>query len=275
MSEYQYYEFQAIDRSLTPEEQAAVAALSSRTEPHPWRAVFTYSWSDFPGNAKEILAQYYDALLYFANWGSRELMFRFPRDLVDLDQMQGYDVETTDYPSDVITVSTHGEYAVLDIRLDAEQGLGWIEGEGGLGTLLELREALLRGDLRVLYLAWLKGITLTDDVDEEALEPPIPPGLDALTPALGAFVELFDVDPRMIRAAAKRGPELEASAISEEALRQAIADLPPEEKEVFLLRLAKGEPHLSLALNRRLGTLGHVPWSEGVDRYTVGEVLRR
>jgi hypothetical protein len=41
MSEYQYYEFQAIDRPLTPEEQAAVARLSSRTEPHPWRAVFT------------------------------------------------------------------------------------------------------------------------------------------------------------------------------------------------------------------------------------------
>jgi hypothetical protein len=219
MSEYQYYEFQAIDRSLTPEEQAAVAALSSRTETHPWRAVFTYSWSDFPGNAKEILAQYYDALLYLTNWGSRELMFRFPRDLVDLNQLQSYDVETTDYPSDVITISSHGEYAILDIRLDAEQGLGWIEGEGGLGTLLELREALLRGDLRVLYLAWLKGITLADDVDEKALEPPIPPGLDELTPGLDAFVELFDVDPVMIRAAVKHGPELETSAISEEAQR--------------------------------------------------------
>jgi hypothetical protein len=275
MSEYQYYEFQAIDRPLTPEEQAAVAGLSSRTEPHPWRAVFTYSWSDFPSNAKEILAQYYDALLYLANWGSRELMFRFPRDLVDLDQLQSYDVEMTDYPSDVIAVSTHGKYAVLAIQLDAEQGLGWIEGEGWLGTLIGLRESLLRGDLRVLYLAWLKGITLCDDVDEEALEPPIPPGLDELTPALDAFVELFDVDPVMIRAAAKRGPELETSAISEEVLRQAIANLPPEEKEAFLLRLAQDEPHLSQSLNRRLGTLGHVPSLEGVDRYTVGEVLRR
>jgi hypothetical protein len=30
MSEYQYYEFQAIDRPLTPEEQAEVQRLSSR-----------------------------------------------------------------------------------------------------------------------------------------------------------------------------------------------------------------------------------------------------
>jgi hypothetical protein len=35
MSEYQYYEFQAIDRPLTAEEQQAVSKLSSRVEPHP------------------------------------------------------------------------------------------------------------------------------------------------------------------------------------------------------------------------------------------------
>lgn len=32
MSEYQYYESQAIDRSLTPEEQRAVARLSGHME---------------------------------------------------------------------------------------------------------------------------------------------------------------------------------------------------------------------------------------------------
>lgn len=70
MSEYQYYEFQAIDRPLTPEEQQAVARLSSRVEPHPRCAVFTYSWSDFPGDSADILGKYYDAMLYMANWGS-------------------------------------------------------------------------------------------------------------------------------------------------------------------------------------------------------------
>jgi hypothetical protein len=37
MSEYQYFEFQAIDRPLTAEEQETVARLSSRVHPHPWR----------------------------------------------------------------------------------------------------------------------------------------------------------------------------------------------------------------------------------------------
>ncbi len=35
MSEYQYYEFQAIDRLLTEEEQAAVNRLSSHIEVSP------------------------------------------------------------------------------------------------------------------------------------------------------------------------------------------------------------------------------------------------
>ena len=67
-----------------------VAALSSRVEPHPRRAVFTYSWSDFRGNPQEILARYYDAMLYMANWGGTQLMFRLPLALIDVERMQAY-----------------------------------------------------------------------------------------------------------------------------------------------------------------------------------------
>mgnify|MGYP001814456505 CR=1 FL=1 len=98
MSEYQYYEFQAIDRPLTESEQQAVAQLSSRVYTHPRRAVFTYSLSDFPARAEEILANYYDAMLYLANWGSRRLMFRFPKSLVDVEHMFGCNVVTLNYP---------------------------------------------------------------------------------------------------------------------------------------------------------------------------------
>jgi hypothetical protein len=126
MSEYQYYEFQAIDRPLTAEEQRAVAELSSRVDPHPRRAVFIYHWSNFPGRAQDILAKYYDAMLYLANWGSRRLMFRFPKSLVDVEGMFGYNVVTLDYPSEIVNTYTQGEYAILDIQLHEEEGLGWI-----------------------------------------------------------------------------------------------------------------------------------------------------
>jgi hypothetical protein len=89
MSEYQYYEFQAIDRPLTEKEQQAVAQLSSRVDPHPRRAVFTYSFGGGLGRRPgDLLAEYYDAMLYLANWGSRQLAFRFPKSLIDAEQMQ-------------------------------------------------------------------------------------------------------------------------------------------------------------------------------------------
>ena len=61
--------------------------------------------------------------------------------------------------------------------------------------------------------------------------------------------------------------------ISGDNLRRAIVQLPAEERDAFLLRLAKGELHLSLALNRRLGTFSGVPQSETVERRTVGELF--
>jgi hypothetical protein len=256
MSEYQYYEFQAIDRPLTPEEQDAVSRLSSRVEPHPWRAVFTYSYGDFPGDPEKILAQYYDAMLYLANWGSHQLVFRFPRALVDLDQMRQYAVQTLDYPSDSIDFSSVGEYAILNIQFHEEGGGGWIEGEGWLGSLLSLRDDLLHRDYRLLYLAWLKGLTM-EDTDEDALEPPLPPGLRTLTPALQSFVELFEVDEDLIQVAAEASGELES--VTEDDLRRAIARLSPEERDAFLLRLARGEPQLSLAFKRRLGAVMALP----------------
>jgi len=273
MSEYQYYEFQAIDRPLTGEEQEAVASLSSRVDPHPRRAVFTYSFGGgLRRPAEDLLAEYYDAMLYLANWGSRRLMFRYPKALVDPEQIEQYNVAMTDYPSDAVRAYTQDEHAILDIQLDEEEGLDWIEGEGWLDSLVELRDAILQGDYRLLYLAWLKGLTLAYAVDQSALEPPLPPGLRALTPALERFVELFDVDEDLIQVAAERSSDL-AGEVSDDDLRRAIGRLPAEERDAFLLRLAQGEPHLSLALNRRLGTLSGAPQGDTAARRTVGELF--
>lgn len=47
MSEYQYYEWQTVDRLLTEAEQKAVGNLSSHIEVSSSRAVVTYSYGDF------------------------------------------------------------------------------------------------------------------------------------------------------------------------------------------------------------------------------------
>jgi len=47
MSEYQYYEFQSIDRVLTEKEMNEISMMSSRVELNPHRAVFVYNYGDY------------------------------------------------------------------------------------------------------------------------------------------------------------------------------------------------------------------------------------
>ena len=58
MSEYQYYEFQTVDRPLTEDEQAEISKLSSRVALTPTQAVLTYQFDDFRGRPEKVLEQY-------------------------------------------------------------------------------------------------------------------------------------------------------------------------------------------------------------------------
>jgi predicted nucleotidyltransferase len=83
---------------------------------------------------------------------------------------------------------------------------------------------------------------------------------------------LFSLDEDLIQVAAEPSGALD-EAISDGDLHRAIAQLPVEEQTAFLLRLAKGEPHLSLALKRRLGVLGGVSQGAMAKRRSVGALL--
>lgn len=267
MSEYQYYEFQAIDRPLTQEEQQAVARLSSRVHPHPRQAVFVYNWSSFPGDPNEILAKYYDAMLYMTNWGSRQLMFRFPQTALDLKAAAVYCQPLI--VKDHISFSTVGEYVVLNMEFNREDGGEWAEGEGWLAAMVGLRDDILRGDYRALYLAWLKTVEVEDLLDS-VLEPPLPPGLKVLSPVLQTFVRFFEIDEMLIQVVAQSSGDRKAPP--EIWLQTALAQLPVQERDTFMLRLAQGEPHLSVALNRRLREVFPLPVAEPTLRRTVGQL---
>ena len=78
MSEYQYYEFQALDRPLDERALAALRSISSRARITPTSLVNVYHFGDFKGDPGRLMAQYFDAHLYVANWGTRRLMLRLP-----------------------------------------------------------------------------------------------------------------------------------------------------------------------------------------------------
>src|ERR687886_1188361 len=93
MSEYQYYEFVAIDRPLTKAEMAELRDLSSRATISSTRFVNVYNWGDFRGNPDALMERYFDAFVYVANWGTNRLMLRFPRRLLERATVSPYATE--------------------------------------------------------------------------------------------------------------------------------------------------------------------------------------
>lgn len=78
MNEYQYLEFQAIDRPLTTRETAVLRRYSSRATITPTRFANSSSYGNFKRDVSAWMDKYFDAFLLQANWGLNVLMLRLP-----------------------------------------------------------------------------------------------------------------------------------------------------------------------------------------------------
>lgn len=267
MSEYQYYEFQAIDRPLSKAEMAAVRALSTRATITATRFQNEYHWGDFKGDPLTLMERYYDAHLYFANWGTRILMLRLPRQLLDAETALRYCF------SDWAEVHTKGDHTILELRSENEEGEDWEEGpEGWLGELIPLRADLMGGDLRALYISWL-GCAEAGLLDDDDSEPPVPAGLGSLTASLKALAGFLRVgDDLLAVAAARSAPRRESAAPAGELARW-VAALPVAEKDALVVRVLEGDAlYLRAELLRRF-QLAQVAASPAAAPTTTGRTV--
>ena len=257
MSEYQYYEFLALDRPLTAEEQDEVRRLSSRAEITATSFTNEYHWGDFRGNPAELMRNYYDAHLYLANWGTHRIMLRLPRAILDPEVAEQYCMD------DQVTVSVTDEHVIIEMVSEDEPG-DWEEGAThSLAAIAGVRAELAAGDERPLYLAWLAAWSIYDDdfdeEDEELLPPSVPAGLGSLTGAQRALADFLRVDDDLLEAATSVSAPLTAANHDADALTDCIASLKADEKDRLLLLAAQGEgARVRLELLHRLhGTPGN------------------
>ena len=236
MSEYQCYEFVALDRPLTAREMAELRSISTRAEITPTRFWNEYHWGDLKADPAKLLARYFDVHVYFANWGSRRLMFRLPIAAVDVDALRVY------LPGGPAALTTTGEHIVVDLCSEAEEPEEeWWEAGGLAASLTPLRAELLRGDLRTAYLAWLLAVQ-DGEVDPDACEPPVPRGLGELSAPLVALVDFLRIDQDLLEVAAQSSGENEDDA---GRFREWVQQLPAGEQQRWLLR-AVDSPDLAL-----------------------------
>jgi hypothetical protein len=239
MSEYQYYEFQALDRPLGEADRKALRALSSRARITSTSFTNSYEWGDFKGSPEDLMKRWFDLHLYVSNWGTRRLMLRFPKRLVDQRRLETFLREV-----DCAEITISGENLVLDILRDeldpedhGEDGSAW------LASLAPLRSDVLAGDLRLFYLLWLIGVE-NDEVPEDTQEP-----LSGIGPSSGAletFATFFRIDPDLVAAACERSSGMPAAApLALDTIQRIVTGLPHREKDELLVRLASGDPHVA------------------------------
>jgi len=236
MSEYQCYELVALDRPLTAKQMAELRALSTRAEISPTRFWNEYQWGDLKGDPAKLMERYFDAHLYFANWGTHRLMLRLPKARVDLKALTPY--FTGGHAARLASV---GDHVLLDLGSDTEEPEYDEQSQGSLAALSPLRAELMRGDPRPAYLAWLLTVN-ADHLDEDAEEPPVPAGLGALTAAQEAMVDFLRIDVDLVAAAASSSAAATEDGVP---LRRWLAALSAKEKDAWLKRAAD-EPDLAL-----------------------------
>jgi hypothetical protein len=227
VSEYQCYEFVALDRPLTSDEMAELRSISTRADISPTRFWNEYQWGDLKADPQRLLARYFDAFLYFANWASHRFMLRLPASKVDLRQLKPY------FPGGPATLSKAGKHFVVDLWSDSEEPEDdWFEARGRLGALVPLRGELLQGDMSMAYLAWLLAVQ-AEDVAPSAKEPPVPAGLREPNASRIALAEFLRIDRDLVAAAAEGSQD---DSVDDEALRGWIRARPAREKDRWLLK---------------------------------------
>jgi len=234
VSEYQYYEFVAIDQPLTAAQQGELRTVSTRGRISSSSFVNEYEWGDLKADPRDWMERYFDAFLYLANWGTRRLALRVPIEAISPEVIAVYCVGDSAH---AWTTRTH---LVIDVCSEDEDGDEWWEQEGILASVVPARAELVAGDHRLLYLAWLLCVQ-NGELDDDEAEPAVPPGLEGLSGSLGAFADFLRLDSDLLVVAAEASAPVMRKTPSKQSLSRWVKAMPQADKDEVVLRLMHGD----------------------------------
>ena len=271
MSEYQYYEFQAIDRPLSDADRQALRELSTRARITATSFTNEYHWGDLKADPVRLMERWFDLHLYLANWGTRRLMIRLPQRLVARSWLARF-LRGAD--GDMVRVRESGENLIVDIHNDDDEPHYSYEEDNTdcLAAIAPLRADVLAGDWRMFYLLWLTAVESgrLNDGDTEPL-----PGIGPLTGALKAFADFFGIDADLVQAAAESPLHAGGGDLSEAEVRVLVAAIPDPEKTALLCRLVAGDPHIAAELGRKVRDAAATAGDADASHRTVADLRAR
>jgi len=273
MSEYQYYEFLAIDRPLTSEEMAALRSLSTRAHITPVSFSNEYNWGDFKGDPEKLMEQYFDAHVYVANWMTAIFMLRLPIEALARETAK---VMAVPYILDFKTTQTHW---IITWSLEESENydrFGIEDGRGWMAQLAPVRDELLRGDIRSLYIGWLAAVT-GEMMDDDEMEPLSVKGLGSLTAAQQALGEFLEVDHDLLSGAGMGSTASQDDRPLQQEIDEWIDGFPRDVATEILKQLLAGKgQQAERTLKNRFAAWQRSLQSNRTDapRRTVGELRK-
>lgn len=270
MSEYQYFEFAAIDRPLTDGEMAALRAVSTRAVITPSGFVNHYEWGGLKADPLDWMRRYFDAFVYVADWAQCRFALRLPRDMFGEAELKPFGVKQS------LTIDASEDHWILDWSLEGSDNYDRFaedDGRGWMGRLVPLRDELIRGDQRSLYLGWLAGAA-KGEVPETTLEPTVPAGLSQLSAAQNALAAFLEIDADIIAAAAIGSADASDRPESVDAWLQSLS---PDELRSMLKSIVRADrpnPQREVASRYRAWHRQHAPQAAPeARRRSVAELL--
>lgn len=268
MSEYQYYEFAAIDQPLTRADMTKLRAVSTRAEITPTGFVNHYEWGDLKADPADWMRRYFDAFVYTANWCSCRLALRVPLKTFTKSEMKSFTTPHT------LRAEASDKHWIIDWSLDESEDydrFGVEDGHGWMRRLVPLRDELLRGDLRPMYLGWLAAAA-EGELGDGALEPEVPSGLAKLSPPQQALVEFLETDPDMLAAAAAGSARVSKVDSAQAARTDAwLNEWSRDEMAVVLKLMAEGQGREA----ERQVRSRHAAWLKAQRPPSTSSALRR
>jgi len=235
VSEYQYVAFRAVDRPLTDQELKFAQQQSTRAEITRWSFENEYHFGDFRGDVKGLLRHGYDVYLHYANFGIRTVAFRmpagypFPKSVwsryIGIGELK-WENDSRGHAG-IVSLSPYRE-------IDGIEEI-WNPGEY-MDDMVEMRNRLIAGDLRALYVLWLCAAMDDQSVERDVVEPPVPGGLAQTVEAFGPVLKFFGLDPLLLLAAAKGSPDASEQPTHHQQCLEWMEHLTKEESSRLLRR---------------------------------------
>ena len=235
MSEYQYIEFQAVDRPLNDKQLAFAERQSSRADVSRRSLKVEYHYSDFRGDVDGLLRNGFDVFLHYANYGVRAIRLRLPDGLpfeknvwsefVDDDRLKWS--KDSKGKGGILTLCPYHESGEIDEAWEFDQ---YVDGA------VHVRERLMAGDLRALYLLWLCAADDDYNDPDETIEPPVPHGMAELPRPCENLLTFFGLDTLMVKAAGEGVENASASVSQDKLLEDWASSLNAEQAKSLLTR---------------------------------------